>query len=95
LIGFCGATAAAMASATAATSPTTPSGATNSSTGVISVEDAWVEIYDSSTALGADTSVAMARAVKSTAGATGTLQATTGSNSRHVLVAGAWKQVSG
>jgi hypothetical protein len=73
----------------AATDPTTASGATDTTTAPTA--GTWIERADSSTATGADTALAIADAIRSSAGATGQIQATSAGGSRGVMIAGAWK----
>jgi hypothetical protein len=75
---------------TAATSPNTSSGVTS---GVVTNPwlDAWAGVSDAATTTGADTTNSYAHAVKTTAGATGTLQCTTLIESRHGMIVGAFK----
>jgi hypothetical protein len=73
----------------AATDPTTPSGATDTTTAP--TVGTWIERADSSTGTGADTALAIADAIRGTAGATGTIQCTHSAASRAVMIAGAWK----
>jgi hypothetical protein len=73
----------------AATAPSTASGAIN--TAVIPLDDTWTERTDTASSTGADISVSIADAVMATAGATGTIQATTSSN-RTVMIVGAFQK---
>ena len=73
----------------AATDPTTASGATDTTTAPTA--GTWIERADSSTATGADTALAIADAIRATAGATGTIQATSAGGSRGVMIAAAFK----
>ena len=95
ILGYCGANNVGASEFRAATDPTTQSGNTDATTGSITVADTWVEIYDSTTTIGADTRAALARAVKTAAGATGELRITAEDSNRHVAVAGAWRAVTG
>lgn len=78
---------------TAATSPTNQSIAAGGSHNPI--QDFWGEVADTTTTSGSDTGNAFAHAVKTTAGATGTLQTTAGNSSRHGLIVGAFKLPTG
>lgn len=73
----------------AATDPATASGATDTTTEPTA--GTWIERLDSSTGTGADTAIAIADAVRATAGATGTIQATVSAIARHVMIAGAFR----
>ena len=74
----------------AATDPTTASGATDTTT--VPTNGTWIERSDSNTATGADTGLGIADAVRASAGATGTIQATVSSASgRNVMMAAAFK----
>lgn len=73
----------------AATDPTAASGATDTTTAPTA--GTWIERGDSGTNTGADTSLAIADAIRATAGATGTIQATASGAGRSVLIAGAFK----
>jgi hypothetical protein len=73
----------------AATDPTTASGATDTTTAP--TDGTWIERVDSGTNTGADTVIAIADAVRATAGATGTIQCTTSGAGRSVMIAGAFK----
>ncbi|MFH1048912.1 MAG: hypothetical protein V1732_04585, partial [Patescibacteria group bacterium] len=73
----------------AATAPATPSGATDTTTAP--TVGTWIERADNTTLTGADNGLAIADAVKATAAATGTIQATVADNSRNVMIVGAFK----
>lgn len=73
----------------AATDPTTASGATDTTTAP--TNGTWIERSDSGSNTGADTSLAIADAIRATAGATGTIQCTTSGAGRSVMIAGAFK----
>jgi hypothetical protein len=73
----------------AATSPATASGATDTTTRPTA--ETWIERADSITSTGADAGLAIADAIKATAGATGTLQYTATNSARHGMVVGAFK----
>lgn len=73
----------------AATDPATASGATDTTNAPSN--GTWRERVDSSTGTGADTGLGIADAIRATAGATGTIQATVGASARHVMIAAAFK----
>jgi hypothetical protein len=73
----------------AATDPTTASGATDTTTAP--TDGTWIERADSGSGTGADGALAIADAVKATAGATGDFQATISVSARHVMIVGAFK----
>lgn len=74
----------------AATDPTTASGATDTTTAP--TNGTWIERFDANTNTGADTGIGIADAVRSSAGSTGTIQATVSSASgRNVMMAAAFK----
>jgi hypothetical protein len=73
----------------AATDPTTASGATDTTTAPTA--GTWIERVDSTTGTGADLGLGIADAIRSAAGATGTIQATISASARHVMIAGAFK----
>jgi hypothetical protein len=73
----------------AATDPTTASGATDTTTAP--TNGTWLERSDDGTNTGADTGLAIADAIRATAGATGTIQATVSASARHVMIAAAFK----
>jgi hypothetical protein len=73
----------------AATDPNNGSGATDTTTAPTAGQ--WIERSDAGTGTGADTALAIADAVKATAGATGTFQALVSTAARHVLIVGAFK----
>ena len=72
-----------------ATTPLTASGATSTTTAPS--PSAWTERAESITTTGADTSLAIFDAVRTTAGATGNLTVTASIASGHVVVAGAFR----
>lgn len=72
-----------------ATDPSTASGATNTATAPTA--GTWIERADSITTTGADTSLAIFDAIKSTAGATGNLTTTASVAAAHVVIAGSFK----
>lgn len=74
----------------AATDPATESGATDTTTAP--TNGTWLERYDNGSNGGADEALAIADAIRQTAGATGIMQVTLSGNGRHVMVAGAFKQ---
>lgn len=74
----------------AATDPTTASGATDTTTAP--TNGTWIERHDSSTGTGADATLAIADAVRATAGATGTIQCTFSGSARQVMIAGAFME---
>lgn len=78
-----------LASAFDATDPATASGATDTTSAPTA--GTWIERQDSSTGTGADTGLAIADAIKATAGATGTIQATIAGSAQHVMIVGAFK----
>lgn len=71
-----------------ATDPSTPSGASDTST---QPTGAWIKRSDNTTTAGADASLAIADAVKTTPGNTGPISATHARNRRHVLIAAAFR----
>jgi hypothetical protein len=73
----------------AVTDPTTASGATDTTTAPTA--GTWIERADTGTGTGADHGLAIADAVKATAGATGTISATVSAAAQHVMIAGAFK----
>jgi hypothetical protein len=73
----------------AATDPTTASGATDTTTAPTA--GTWIERTDDGTNTGADNGLATADAIRATAGATGTIQATISGSARHVMIAAAFK----
>jgi hypothetical protein len=73
----------------AATDPTTASGATDTTTAPTA--GTWIERSDDGTGTGADNALAIADAIRATAGATGTIQATISASARHVMIVGAFK----
>lgn len=77
-----------LASGFVATDPSTASGLTDSTT---DPTNAWIERADSTTTGGADTSLAVADAVKPTAGNTGPISATHARPRRHVLIVASFR----
>lgn len=77
-----------LASGFTATDPSTPSGATDTST---QPTGAWIERSDNASTIGADTSLAIADAVKTAPGNTGPISATHVRSRRHVLIAAAFR----
>lgn len=75
-----------------ATDPSGSSGASDTTTAP--TVGSWIERADSGTNTGADTALAIADAVKSTAGSTGLIGATASASSRHVFIVGAFKIAS-
>jgi hypothetical protein len=74
----------------AATDPATASGATDTTTAP--TNGTWIERFDATTSSGADTALAIADAVKATAGPTGTFTASSSSASgRNVMMVAAFK----
>jgi hypothetical protein len=72
--------------------PQQASGATNAATGNITTLDTWVEIADALTTTGADTTLAIARMVRTFAsGITGNVQTTAAASSRHVMLLAAFQ----
>jgi hypothetical protein len=90
VVGFCGARNGS-ASAFRATNPGTSSGTASNETGNPAEGD-WQERCDSGTTTGADTTLAIADALRATAGATGNLLCTASSSARHVVVAAAFME---
>lgn len=86
----CGGQEASWTNFAAATDPTISSGTGSGSTAHPSA-GVWQERADSNTTTGADTSLAIFDAVKTTTGATGNLTATASQGAGHVVVAGAFK----
>lgn len=76
----------------AATDPTTASGATDTTTAPTA--GTWIERSDAGTNTGADGALAIADAIRATAGATGQIQATVSVSARHVMIAGAFKMAA-
>lgn len=70
----------------AATDPTTATGATDVLRDMGVSENIWKERFDSYRAVGGTTTLAIADAVKTTAGATGQIQATHTVSSKHVMI---------
>jgi hypothetical protein len=77
------------ASAFDATDPATASGATDTTTAP--TNGTWIERFDAGTNTGADGGLAIADAIRQTAGATGTIQTTISASARHVMIAAAFK----
>jgi uncharacterized membrane protein (Fun14 family) len=75
----------------AATDPTTASGATDTTNAPTA--GTWRERTDTGTNTGADGGLAVADAVRATAGATGTIQATISASARHVMIASAFRML--
>jgi len=75
----------------AATDPTTASGATNMTS--LPTSGTWIERADSGTTTGADAALAVADAIRSSAGATGTVQVTASASARHAMAVAAFKVV--
>lgn len=75
----------------AATDPSTASGTTEIGAGTAPQAGTWTLRCSRTTATGADCGVGMADAIRSAAGATGTIQATISASARHVMIAGAFK----
>lgn len=73
----------------AATDPATASGAGNPT--AFPQVGIWTERTDDGTGTGADHGLAIADAIRGTAGATGTMQATVSASARHVMIAAAFK----
>ncbi len=74
----------------AATDPTTASGATDTTTAPTA--GTWIERFDANTTTGADTGIGIADAIRASAGATGTIQATVSSAAgRNAILAAAFK----
>jgi hypothetical protein len=90
LLFYFGADNIAASNFTAATSPNVSSGISSGSL-YHPAPNAWVEVADAATSIGAGTDNAYAHAVKTTAGATGTLQCTSAVSSRHGMIVGAFK----
>jgi hypothetical protein len=76
-----------------ATDPGTASGATDTTTAP--TDGTWLERADSGTGTGADTALAIADAIRATAGATGTVQSTVSASAQHVMFVGAFKLAAG
>lgn len=72
-----------------ATDPATASGATDTTTAP--TVGTWIERADNGTGTGADHGLAIADAIRGTAGATGTIQATVSASARHVMIAASFK----
>jgi hypothetical protein len=72
-----------------ATDPSTASGATDTTTAPTA--GTWIERADNGTNTGADGGLGIADAIRATAGATGTIQATVTASARHVMIAAAFK----
>ena len=89
IVAFCSPGDNLTGSAFAATDPATASGATNTTTAP--TNGTWIERADSGTVTGADGACIIADAVRATAGATGTIQATISASARHVMAVGAFR----
>lgn len=76
----------------AATNPTTVSSGIDTSTAP--TNGTWFQRINTTTGTGADNGIGIADAVRATAGATGTIQATISGSARHVMIAGAFKLAS-
>jgi hypothetical protein len=74
----------------AATDPSTASDNITNNTTTAPTVGVWIKRADSQTLFGADTTLAVADAVKTEPGPTGAIQATAGVSSRHVMVAAAF-----
>jgi hypothetical protein len=90
VFGFCGARNGS-ASAFRATDPATSSATASNETGSPLVGD-WQERADSGTTTGADTTLAIADAIRGAGGATGNLLCTASSSARHTVVAAAFRE---
>ena len=88
--GVCTGRASALSAHDAATDPTTSSGAGSVQTAA-PIVGTWQERQDSSTTTGADTALAIADAIRGTAGATGALTCTSSVSGGHCQVAGAFR----
>src|SRR5262245_49945735 len=88
--GVCSGRAATMTAHDAATDPTTSSG-TGSVQTAAPIVGTWQERSDASSTTGADTGLAIADAIRGTAGATGALTATASVAGGHAQVAGAFR----
>jgi hypothetical protein len=88
--GVCSGRASAFSVHDAATNPATDSGA-NSVQTAAPIAGTWQERQDASTTTGADTALAIADAIRSTAGATGALTCTATVSGGHAQVAGAFR----
>jgi hypothetical protein len=75
----------------AATDPTTASGATDTTNAPTA--GTWRERVDGGTNTGADGGLAIADAIRATAGATGTIQVTSSGSARHVMIASAFRML--
>jgi hypothetical protein len=73
----------------AVTDPGTASGATDTTTAP--TNGTWIERVDDTTGTGADSGLAIADAIRATAGATGTFSATISGLGRHPMIVGAFK----
>lgn len=73
----------------AATDPATASGAVDTTTAPTA--GTWIQRHNSTTTTGADTGLGVADAIRATAGATGTVQATMSQAARHVMIVAAFK----
>lgn len=86
VVAACGARNSTWSALTCDTNPAGASGATDATAGELVELDTFSERADSGSTSGADGSLAVFDAVKSTAGATGTLRATASSSARHVFL---------
>jgi hypothetical protein len=91
--GLCSGRASAFSAFAAVTDPATSSG-TNSAQTANPIVGTWQERIDGSTTTGADTALAIADAIRGTAGATGNLTCTATVAGGHAVVAGAFKLFS-
>jgi hypothetical protein len=91
VVGACAARNTGITNFDAATDPTITSGTASNETGDPAEGD-WQERADSSTTAGADCGLAIADAIRATAGATGNLTMTAGTSARHVVVAAAFME---
>jgi hypothetical protein len=91
VVGACAARNVGITNFDAATDPTTTSGTASNETGDPAEGD-WQERADSFTTAGADCGLAIADAIRATAGATGNLTMTAGASARHVVLAAAFME---
>jgi len=91
VFGACGARNGSFSNFDAATNPTTTSGTASNETGNPAEGD-WQERADSGTTTGADCTLAIADALRATAGVSGNLTVTASSSARHVVVAAVFKE---
>jgi hypothetical protein len=89
VVGLCGGQEAAWSVIDAVTDPSTASGATNTTTAPTA--GTWIERADSTFTTGSDGSLAIADAVKATAGATGNITATASLGASHAILIGAFE----